>query len=176
MKALIALLLLSVNPATAQEEVETRKTLGERKHEVKIGAIKLLAGVILEGTYEYIKNEDLTFGVSILGNLDTENDYPEDFAVTPFVRFYFQETKQYGANGFFVEGFGKYSVGKYNGDYMGVEEDYSAPAIGLALGKKWVNKTGFVFEILAGAGRTLGNTDSAPEATFRGDFNIGYRF
>ena len=150
----------------------------DRKHEVKIGAIKLLAGPILEGTYEYIHNRDFTYGVSLLANLDGGNNYYEDFSITPFARFYFQETKEFGAKGFFVEGFAKYSVGRNTTDDFFDEESekYSAAALGISVGKKWINRTGFVFEVLFGIGRTLGNSDSAPDAIIRGDLNIGYRF
>ena len=83
-------------------------TIFERKHELKVGAIKLLAGPILEGTYEYISSKDFSYGASLLVNLNNSNDFGEDFSITPFARFYFQETKEYGAYGFFVEGFAKY--------------------------------------------------------------------
>jgi hypothetical protein len=50
-------------------------------------------------------------------------------------------------------------------------------ALGLAVGMKWINRSGFVFEILLGAGRNItGNDNVVPEAFFRGDFNLGYRF
>jgi len=174
MKNLFLLLLITFSMTSYGQE-DSRRPVAERKHEVKIGAIKLLAGPILEGTYEYIQNKDFTFGFSVLANLDNRNDYPEDFSVTPFARFYFQETKEYGARGFFVEGFGKYSTGRYDYDSYDQDKKYTAGGLGIALGKKWINNSGFVFEILAGAGRTIG-TDSGPDVLFRGDFNIGYRF
>jgi hypothetical protein len=46
----------------------------------------------------------------------------------------------------------------------------------LSVGKKWVNSSGFVFELLVGAGRTIGGNNYVPEGIFRGDLNIGYRF
>ena len=165
---------------TTTTTTETTPWVTDRKHEVKMGAVKLLAGAIFEGTYEYVRNEDFTFGASVLYNFDQGNGYPEDFSITPFARFYFQETKEYGAKGFFVEGFGKYVHGRETWYSSFIEEDleeeYDAGALGLSLGKKWVNRTGFVFEILLGAGRTLGGGDIAPEAFFRGDLFIGYRF
>ncbi len=175
MKKIITLFLLATCICYAQDE---RPDIFSRKHEVKVGAIKLLAGPIFEGTYEYIQNRDFTFGVSLLGNLDKGNDYYEDFSVTPFARFYFQETKEFGAKGFFVEGFAKYSSGRNTADDWVDEESekYTAAALGISLGKKWINRTGFVFEVLVGVGRTLGNSDAAPDAIFRGDLNLGYRF
>lgn len=161
---------LSITYTIAQEKNDSFEL---KRHEIKAGAIKLLSGPVFEGTYEYIYSRDFTFGSSLLININT--DWYEDFSITPFARFYFQETKEYGAKGFFVEGFAKYSIGKYDkeNDFL---KDYSAAALGISLGKKWINKTGFVFEILFGFGRTLGNSTVAPDAIFRGDFNIGYRF
>ncbi len=163
----------------AQDETTTeKKPIYERKHEIKGGAIKLLAGPIFEGTYEYIKSKDFTFGASLLVNL-SDNDWPENFSITPFARFYFQESKEYGAKGFFVEGFGKFAVGNDNyNDYdtESTKDDYAVGALGISLGKKWINKSGFVFEILVGAGRTLGGPDQAPVAFPRADLFLGYRF
>ncbi|MFP9100342.1 hypothetical protein ACLI09_14930 [Flavobacterium sp. RHBU_24] len=164
-----------------------------KKHELKFGAIKALSGGIVEVTYERIYSESFTYGLSMLGNLDgNNNDYPEDFSVTPFARMYFSEPKYYGAKGFFVEGSAKFITGRdYNGyteeyvyedgngntyyNYYDKRVSYTAGSLGLAIGWKWINKAGFVFEILGGAGRNFGGSN-APEANFRGDFNLGYRF
>lgn len=188
--ATMAIGLASYAQQTTTVTTTTTTTIAEpsvisKRHEVKIGAVKLLAGPILEGTYEYIKSKDFTFGASVLYNFDNNtNDYPEDFSITPFARFYFQETKEYGAKGFFVEGFGKYTNGHdieyyYNeATQVGTDhkEKYDTAALGLAIGWKLINHSGFVFELLAGAGRTLGGSNNVPDAIFRGDLNIGYRF
>lgn len=163
-----------------QSQEKKTKDFDSKKHEIKFGAIKMLAGPIFEGTYEYIYSKDFTFGSSILVNLQSDSSYNEDFSITPFARFYFQETQEYGAKGFFVEGFAKYVSGKneiYNYNIYGSSRvNYSAGALGISLGKKWVNHSGFVLELLGGVGRTLGNSKVAPGAYFRGDINIGYRF
>ena len=179
-KITFLLLLLSATVMLAQE---TKTSVFSKKNEIKIGGIKLLSGPILEGTYEYIHSKDFTYGSSILVNMDTANDYTENFSITPFARFYFQETKEYGAQGFFVEGFAKYingkrSIGYYDAlyNYYEIKEKFDTSALGLSLGKKWINRSGFVFEILVGAGRTLGNQDNVPDAFFRGDLFVGYRF
>lgn len=114
-KILLILLTLNGFYSFSQENTsESTKPLTERKHEIKVGAIKLLAGPIFEGTYEYIRSKDFTFGSSILVNLQKDNSWNEDFSITPFARFYFQESKEYGAKGFFVEGFTKYSAGRHD--------------------------------------------------------------
>lgn len=188
MKKKYLLILILSSTLGISQEVE-KKSIFDRKHEVKFGSIKMLAGTIFEGTYEYIHSKDFTYGSSILVNLDKENDYLEDFSVTPFARFYFQESKEYGAKGFFVEGFVKYASGKNFSPYDYVNYDeygnlvsyehklkYNAASLGLALGKKWINSSGFVFEILGGISRNIGNSSNTPDVLFRGDLNIGYRF
>jgi hypothetical protein len=169
-------LLLAVLFCTQFHFAQNNKSIFDRRHEIKFGAVKLLSGIIFEGTYEYIQTKDFTFGSSVLVNFDRQNDYPENFAITPFARFYFQESREFGAKGFFVEGFGKYSSGKYDYNSTNIPQKYSAASLGLSLGKKWINNSGFVFEALIGVGRTLGNSNVAPDASFRGDLFIGYRF
>ncbi len=180
-KILIVFFTLSASIIFGQEIAKKNtKILSERKHEIKIGAIKLLAGPIFEGTYEYIYSKDFTFGSSILVDFQNENVWDENFSLTPFARFYFQESKEYGAKGFFVEGFAKLALGKnelyseINSNYE--SEKFTAGALGLSLGKKWINHSGFVFESLIGFGRSIGNTNNSPDVFFRGDLSIGYRF
>jgi hypothetical protein len=175
MKKLLFVLPLLIAFVCHSQEKKT-KNFDSKKHEIKFGAIKMLAVPIFEGTYEYIYSKDFTFGGSLLMNLQSDKNYPENFSITPFARFYFQETQEYGAKGFFVEGFAKYSSGRNNPNYYSKYYDYSAGALGLSLGKKYINRSGFVLELLAGAGRVLGNSEVAPDAIFRGDINIGYRF
>ena len=182
MKKILLILLIANSFFSFCQENFTKntKSLTERKHEIKIGALKLLAGPIFEGTYEYVYSKDFTFGSSILVDLQKDNGWDENFSITPFARFYFQESKEYGAKGFFVEGFAKIATGEnefyqeFSSDYE--SKNFTATALGLSLGRKWVNHSGFVFETLIGFGRTLGNPETAPDAFFRGDLSIGYRF
>jgi hypothetical protein len=179
MKNQLFALLLAPLALLAQEtqQTTTNQTFDQRRHEVKIGAIKLLSGPIAEVTYEYVQNDDFTFGASLLKNLNESEVYFYDFAFTPFARFYFQESKQYGAKGFFVEGFGSFLSGREN-VYYEFEPDrkYNSTNLGLSVGNKWVNRTGFVFEALLGLGRKISGTENAPDAIFRGDLSVGYRF
>ena len=175
MKNILVIIVLFVSVFGFGQEKDKVSVFG-RKHEIKIGAIHLLVAPILEGTYEHIYSKDLTYGASLLINLNNKDYYDEEFSVTPFVRFYFQETKEYGAQGFFVEGFGKFLSGKYSPLFSSVTpKSYSAAALGICLGKKWTNSSGFVFEILSGGGRTIGGSNK-PDGIFRGDLLIGYRF
>ena len=114
MKKIIVQFALICSIIAFGQETDQKKSiaLSDRKHEIKVGAIKLLAGPIFEGTYEYIYSKDFTFGSSVLIDLQKENVWDENFSITPFARFYFQETKEYGAKGFFAEGFLKIASGE----------------------------------------------------------------
>ncbi len=187
-KSLLLLFLMTSFLSFSQEsESKPKKGIFERKHELRLGAVKLLSSGIFETSYEYIKDSNQGFGASLLINFDTGNEYLENYSITPFYRMYFQTYEDYGAKGFFVEGFTSFFGGD-NEDEYSFEPDFSGGSstfiegnkffdisIGLALGKKWINSAGFVFEIKAGAGRNLlGNSDY--DALFKGDFYIGYRF
>lgn len=193
MKRAILILLLFTSFVSFSQEKDSKKDIFERKHELRLGAVKLLSGGIFETSYEYIKDSNQGFGASLLVNFDSGNSYLEDYSLTPFYRMYFQTYEDYGAKGFFVEGFTSFFGGKYDDDYRtdynyGFGQPTSTTevlvkegdsffdiSIGLALGKKWINSAGFVFEIKAGAGRNLlGNSDR--DALFKGDLYIGYRF
>ena len=185
-KAIFILFLLTSFLTFSQEKaIESKKDIFERKHELRLGAVKLLSSGIFETTYEYVKDSNQGYGASLLVNFDTENDYLENYSITPFYRMYFQTFEDYGAKGFFVEGFTSFFGGKnedtYDYDsitnsYRDIDgDDFFDISIGLAIGKKWINSAGFVFEIKVGAGRNLlSNADI--DALFKGDLYIGYRF
>lgn len=175
MKKIVLLLCLTSSlTAFSQDEGKETLSLEERKHEVKLDGIKLIAGTILEGTYEYVGNTNSGFGVSLLVNLDADNDYLEDFSITPFYRAYFFNKQDYGAKGFFVEGFGKYVTGD-EVIFSDRTEDYNDLSLGMSVGQKWVNSNGFMVELLVGVSRTLGG-DTGHDAYFRGGIFVGYRF
>ena len=151
-------------------------TIFSKRHEVKIGIVKLLAAPILEGTYEYISDRNIGYGASLLFNFNTSNDYFEDFSLTPFFRMYFQKDEQFGAKGFFVEAFTAFYTGKEDVDSnSNTTNSFFETAFGFSFGKKWINFKGFVFEVKLGIGRNLlGNTSF--EVIGKGDLYVGYRF
>ena len=182
-KLFFVLLLLNLSFTVSSQETtnDEKPTIFERKHEVRLGAIKLLAGPIFEGSYEYIVSSNQGFGAYALVNLDSSNDWFENYSLTPYYRMYFQTNEDYGAKGFFVEGFTSFFSSDFDfnleDEINGQEnnDDVFDISIGLSLGKKWINTSGFVFEFKIGAGRNLlGNADS--DAIIKGDFYIGYRF
>jgi hypothetical protein len=177
---LVVLMLCTVFSINAQNDNDNEKTnIFDRNHEVRLGALKLLSGGIIEGSYEYVLDSNQGFGAHVLINLDSGNDYFENLSLTPYYRMYFQTNEDYGAKGFFVEGFTSFFTTSFNLEDSLFDENENKDvfdiSIGLALGKKWINTAGFVFEIKLGAGRNLlGNADS--DALLKGGFYIGYRF
>ena len=180
---LFFLLFTSFMSFSQEKESESKKDIFNRNHELRLGAVKLLSAGIFETSYEYIKDSNQGFGASLLVNFDSYNDYLENYSLTPFYRMYFQTYEDYGAKGFFVEGFMSFFGGDNEDIYDYMEDStfvtegdkFFDISIGLALGKKWINSSGFVFEIKAGAGRNLLN-GSEFDALFKGDLYIGYRF
>ncbi|MFC7356960.1 hypothetical protein ACFQO1_04630 [Jejudonia soesokkakensis] len=55
-------------------------------------------------------------------------------------------------------------------------EDWFDTAIGLAIGQKWISNNGFVFELSAGAGRYLLDSNDSPNAFLKADFWLGIVF
>lgn len=197
MKKILLFFVLSMFLTSAFAQVEEDDKIIpaiDKKHEVRLGAVKLLSGGIIEGVYEYVQDSNRGYGAAVLFNLNSGNDYLENYSLTPFYRMYFQTKEDYGAKGFFVEGFTSFFGGKNSEDYIYhgdgsidftggnnpaptfiPEENFFDISVGLGLGKKWINSTGFVFEIKVGGGRNLlGNSEF--DAIFKGDLYIGYRF
>ena len=178
-KLLILVFACSISSFVTSQETEqaVQETLS-KKHELRLGALKLLSAGIFEATYEYVQDSNRGFGATVLINLDTGNEYIENYSLTPFYRMYFQTKEDYGAKGFFVEGFASFFGGK-NYDSLGIgrnsNDNFFDTSIGLSLGKKWINSAGFVFELKLGAGRNLFN-GSEYDALIKGDIYIGYRF
>lgn len=157
----------------------SQEKLDSPKNEIKGNALFLVLGAV-EVTYEHLLTQDTGLGVSLF--YVSEEGFDAEFNISPYYRAYFGKKQ---AAGFFVEGFGMISSGKYGG-YSGYNYDtnshytvegkkYTDFALGFGLGSKWVHKNGFVFEINAGIGRNL-LSDYSPEIVGRGGITLGYRF
>ena len=122
-------------------------------------------------TYEKINDPYSSFGADIFLNFNdtnTSRSWSDNFAVTPFYRFYFFDKRDFGGSGFFAEVFSKFSFGESDVEYYYglnnpnidpyteiIEEDFFDVAIGASIGQKWVNKKGWTFELSLGFGRYL---------------------
>jgi len=178
MKKLFVLICLTSSLFGFSQEKET---IDFKRNELKGNALLLVIGAG-EFTYERLLNEESGVGVSLFFNYDDQ--FYTKFSLTPFYRFYFSKKP---AAGFFVEGFGmmnSYDSYVYNNNsydpsmpYNSNIEDRTDFALGFGLGSKWINKKGFLFEINAGVGRNLFNSnDTDNEIVGRGGITLGYRF
>lgn len=156
------------------------------KNEFKVDFLDLLVFPALSVGYEKVNNSSTAFGSTLFLNLGgNDSDWNDNFAITPYYRFYFLESEDYGGYGIFAEVFTKFAFGdaeKYNETSNTYDEDnYFDMALGLAVGKKWINRNGYTFELLLGVGRNLLYDDSTDSfdrsaASARANISIGKRF
>ena len=136
--------------------------------------------------YEKNRNSSTAYGATMFINFDTDlgSEWNDKFAITPYYRFYFLESQDYGGYGVFAEIFTKFSSAKIE-NYTDVkspiirDESYTDISPGLAVGRKWINRKGFTFELMFGVGRNLLYDEDVNEmntATIRSGVSIGKRF
>lgn len=147
-----------------------------KKNEIKLNAVYLIAGIPEIG-YEYLANEESSFGIDVLFAI--EKDIDLRFAATPYYRLYFGKKPNAG---FFAEGFGMlnvsqdYDVYYYDGfDVVQDTKDQTDFALGVAVGGKFTTKQSWIFEFYGGVGRNLFNEYSV-QAVPRFGLTFGKRF
>lgn len=155
------------------------RPIEDRKNELKLGAIKLIGGPIIDIEYERVLTKYSSVGGNMVATL-SDDVYIYDFSLSPYFRMYFTQNKEYGTKGFFAQAFMGYYTGKeYTYDYFAQQssdENWSSFGAGLSVGSKWVNKQGFVFQLVVGLGRNFTDNDYIGDMIFQGDAYIGYRF
>ena len=154
--------------------------------EFKLDFLDLLVFPALSVGYEKINDSSTAFGTTLFINLGGEDsDWNDNLAITPYYRFYFLQSEDYGGYGVFAEVFTKFAFGDaevYNltsSTYN--EENYFDMALGLAVGRKWINRKGFTLETLFGVGRNLffdeeSDSGDRSAASARLNISIGKRF
>ena len=187
MKKLVLLIVCCCSTiAVAQEESLPQDT--NKKNEITLNALTLVASGWIDVSYEYLINKESSFGVDLQFGFDENNnvDTYRNFSITPNYRVYF--SNKY-AKGFFIEGFGMlhrykdyyydYNSDSYNYDSKNITEF----SLGISVGGKWVTKSGFVTEIFGGIGRNLLNSNNYDDDGFdpinvagRIGVSIGKRF
>ena len=133
------------------------------KNEIRVDFLDLLAVPALTIAYEKSNNSNSGFGATLFINMSKDDDILDydPIILTPYYRFYFLQTEDFGGNGIFAEIFTQLSSSKI--------------APGFAIGKKWINRKGFTLELLAGVGRNLSGGDN-DESVGRLGVSIGKRF
>jgi hypothetical protein len=102
-KITLLFLLFAATVSIAQEKVEEKYPQDiNKKHELKINALTLLAFKWVDVSYEGLIDDESSFGAVLTLNTDT-NLSDLSYAITPYYRRYFSGKF---ARGFFVEGFG----------------------------------------------------------------------
>ena len=154
---------------------EFTSSLGQ--NELKIDFLDLLIFPALTVGYEKTNDSSSGFGATLFLNLGGDKSgWNDKFVITPYYRFYFTKSEDFGSKGFFTEIFSKFAFGE------AVMDNYFDIAPGLAVGNKWINRKGFTFEILFGFGRNLlydpdeYNNDGRSIGIVRGGVSIGKRF
>jgi hypothetical protein len=172
-KITLLILLMATTVSFAQEKEEVYPQDINKKHEVKINALTLLAGKWLDVSYERLVDEESSYGISATINTD-QDETNLGYALTPFYRRYF--SGKY-ARGFFVEGFGSLYSSK-DSDFFGngTDEFETAFAVGISVGGKFVSKKGFSTELLLGIGRNIIENNNVDGAYGRIGISVGYRF
>ena len=127
-------------------------------------------------SYEYLINEESSFGTALAFNLGDVTDVR--YTLTPFYRRYFSDKF---ARGYYVEGFGMLFSAKNNSDYAGSPNNIVTTetgfGLGFSFGRKFVSKKGFSAESFFGFGRNLlGSKNDYNEFVGRIRISLGYRF
>lgn len=189
-------LFFSISTLAQDEELTDSQKQMERfanikKHEVSLDITAILAIPAFSPRYEYILGRYSGVGADLFISLESDDsldfsDY-EKFSLTPYYRQYFFSKEDYGAKGFYAEGFVKFYTfdgSKINETQNGTtftEETAFETAIGAGIGWKWVSDSGFLVDLGIGVGRNLGfvNNDQfrdVIEVQIRGGLNFGWRF
>ena len=84
---ILLLLLLTTTISFSQKNSKLNK---DKKHEVKINSLAIIAFDWLDVSYEYLINENSSFGVGVLFSFDEASvfDNYKTLSVTPFYRHY----------------------------------------------------------------------------------------
>ena len=193
-KQLVLILLIISFIAKAQNktdanETESQKSMTElskkKRHSLSLDVIAGLVFPAFNPRYEYVLNKYSGIGADLNINFDDENGSQilEKFSFSPYYRQYFFSKEDYGAKGFYGEGFLKfytYENETYSfGDSINTNtEAYFETALGIGIGWKWVSNSGFFIDINGGLGRNLGFADDPNDRDLTGKFgvNFGWQF
>lgn len=147
--------------------------------EFRLNMLDLLTINALNFSFEKLVDSQNSYGVSAyLNGKFTEFPYAK-FSVSPFYRFYFLNKEGYGARGRFVEVFSSFATGDGDSESdllsgSSSDKSWTDVSLGVSVGKKWINKKGWTFEIYIGAGKYLFSEDS-PSHVLRYGLTLGKR-
>ncbi|WP_408029368.1 hypothetical protein [Tenacibaculum xiamenense] len=198
MKKQLFMILLAINfmvkaqNKTDSRETESQKSMTEfskaKRHSLSLDVVAGLVFPAFNPRYEYVLNKYSGIGADL--NINFGNDdwlgVFDKFSFSPYYRRYFFSKEDYGAKGFYGEGFLKFYTyenkpiiifGPENPTNTN-DKTYFETAIGISIGWKWVSDSGFLIDINTGFGRNLGFADDPNKQDFTGKFglNFGWQF
>lgn len=165
---------------------EQSKDSIQPKHEIRLDIFQLIVLPGIDLAYEHFIDDVSCWGVSAFFNFDRsyyEGYRFESFEISPYYRLYFRAKKEHNS-GFFVQTFLSLTEGVYDlysENYNSYNEaNFFGLAGGALIGRKWVNRKNYSFEIHAGVGRFFifekGSAYQEGTAYPRINFAIGKRF
>jgi len=192
MKNLFLIFFFSISLFSFSQEIQQVEVIKSEKqieklteligqNEIKIDFLDFLIFPALTVGYEKNRNSSTAFGATMFINFNGElgDEWNDKFAITPYYRFYFLESQDYGGYGVFAEIFTKFSSAKIK-NYSNLKSNsYTDISPGIAVGRKWINRKGFTFELMFGVGRNLLYDEDIigmNTATLRSGVSIGKRF
>lgn len=185
-KLSVILVVLIVSTSLFAQQKRTKSFMGWhlakdnpisiKQNEVKLNLPTTIFGLYPEISYERVLHEDFSIGASV--GIGLSDDYPLDFAITPYVRWFFggnsNNLQKYGA-GFFIEANGSvfsHNESEYDYEFNHDSSKDVGAGLGLAFGWKYISKNNWVGEVFGGAGRDFVNDYAYP----RMGITIGKRF
>lgn len=196
MKRQLFLILLTISlVANAQDKTDAKETESQKRmtefsktkpHALSLDVIAGLVYPAFNSRYEYTLNKYSGIGADLNINFDNENgtEALEKFSFSPYYRQYFFSKEDYGAKGFYGEGFLKFYTYEnddrlFFGDAIKTNiKTYFETAAGVGIGWKWVSDSGFLIDINFGLGRNFGFSDDPNKRVFTGKsgLNFGWQF
>ena len=186
-------LLLSIGVHSQDDEpTDSQKRIAKfavaKRNEVSIDVISAIAIPALNPRYEYILGRYSGVGIDLFVSIDGDDEFDdyseyENFSLTPYYRQYFFSKQDYGAKGFYAEGFIKFFTFEEamfsSVDDSVKNESFFDTSIGAGIGWKWISQSGFLVDLGFGVGRNLGlpsDDGIGQEVQARGGLNFGWRF
>lgn len=150
----------------------------QAQQEIKLDIADALVIRSLEISYEHYLTDESSVGISALFNLAKQEvsfRYNENTMITPYYRHYFTTNETWN---FFGEGFLGINSGKNaledSENTATTYKKYTDGALGIAVGTKYIAKSGLTIDVYGGLGRNLFGSDS-PVLVPRLGLNIGWR-
>jgi len=184
---LLSLGLVAQEDETSDSQQRIQQFSTAKRNEVSIDVISAIAIPALNPRYEYILGRYSGVGVDLFVAIDGDDEFDnyseyESFSITSYYRQYFFSKQDYGAKGFYAEGFVKFfsfddfTYSGINDSY--IKESYFETSIGAGIGWKWISESGFLVDLGFGIGRNLGlpSDGVGQEVQARGGLNFGWRF